>query len=1063
MEGFVYGGLDHYVNAFNAIAMMMGNSVIDSLIRLVMLIGLVMVIVSAAFSLNLKETVMWFAGALLIMAVVLVPRTTVIIHDRLSVGAPVAVDNVPMAVGLVFSLSSTIGDAATQLTETVFPHPEAAQYSQTGLIYGSRVLRETTMLRWPDQYFAANMDSYVVRCVMHDLHTHHYSMHDLGTAPDLFDFITVSPHGGLATQWIGPDGTRETIGCVQAANQLRAGREAMADRAANRFGRVVHPDLAGPLAETTIRVNVEGAHAFIMDQSRTAADVFIQAMTINSVRDAQLSAAAESGVDISAYSMTRAEQQSRTQNFMSAEMAHKWIPLLRVVLEIIFYSMFPLMAPFFLLPKFGPQLLKKYFSGFLILQAWGPLFVILNGIMMHHIAEASRAAGYDANEGYAGVTLASMDGVAGINGDLASIAGWMTMMIPVMATMLAFGVDRLAMQSNSLLNSVSGAAQQAAADQTVGNMNLGTTAFDTHRFNQTFGNQHGTSGDVNMGHWNVVGRGGVRTAHHEDGGVYSDMSGGVSRTPFGFQNRQAWGQTARTMASDAQSQSESYSQSAALNTAQALDAIHTRAANSSNDLSGVINVNRAQGARSVEDLSRADSIIRDAAQRAGQTSTAGSGASLSLGAEAQAGVRGSAGMELLGSGGAAFFQAVMRASGEHQWSASDSQAREVYESLSESQREELSQIYSRVSEAHQRGDISFSQAGQTSEGHSINEAFRMAHSQNEQAGRMSEVSQRFERMAEQMESSEHSYSMPSDDVFLNWMNGREGVNGRAIGSHDDVMALFHQDRAAFGNYADSFMREQVAQEAGLAPQELGIGGDMARAGHMMDSGFGGMGAIEGGRDRIEGAINEGINPERIDPNWESAGYENLPLAPDGGVGWSGPNPGESVSIAHETGLTASTEAPEMPAPIQSSREGSRDMGGWGNDDQSSASGGAFRGWSDDEISMGIRVHENGHAGSDGWDPQNRYGRVDVQDLYAEQERRAELSSTGVSGEAGGGGGNRPGDLIDAQAGRRTGVNWGGSGGGPRLATPADNRAPPGSVDVDDERFTLPPTMRVPRN
>jgi conjugal transfer mating pair stabilization protein TraG len=1063
MEGFVYGGLDHYVNAFNAIAMMMGNSVIDSLIRLVMLIGLVMVIVSAAFSLNLKETVMWFAGALLIMAVILVPRTTIIIHDRLSVGAPVAVDNVPMAVGLVFSLSSTIGDAATQLTETVFPHPEAAQYSQTGLIYGSRVLRETTMLRWPDQYFAANMDSYVVRCVMHDLHTHHYSMHDLGTAPDLFDFITVSPHGGLATQWISPDGTRETIGCVQAANQLRAGREAMADQAANRFGRVVHPDLAGPLAETTIRVNVEGAHAFIMDQSRTAADVFIQAMTINSVRDAQLSAAAESGVDISAYSMTRAEQQSRTQNFMSAEMAHKWIPLLRVVLEIIFYSMFPLMAPFFLLPKFGPQLLKKYFSGFLILQAWGPLFVILNGIMMHHIAEASRAAGYDANEGYAGVTLASMDGVAGINGDLASIAGWMTMMIPVMATMLAFGVDRLAMQSNSLLNSVSGAAQQAAADQTVGNMNLGTTAFDTHRFNQTFGNQHGTSGDVNMGHWNVVGRGGVRTAHHEDGGVYSDMSGGVSRTPFGFQNRQAWGQTARTMASDAQYQSESYSQSAAVNTAQALDAIYSRAANSSNDLSGAINVNRAEGERTVEDLSRGNSIITQAAERAGVSAQDASSASRGVTALGEAGVRGSAGFKLLGNGGGAFMTALVRGTAGAEWSEMNSQERAVFNELSQSERQELSQIFSRVSEAHRRGDISFSQAEQTSEGHSINEAFRMAHTQNEQAGRMSEVSQRFERMAEQMESSEHSYSMPSDDVFLNWMNGREGVNGRAIGSHDDVMALFHQDRAAFGNYADAFMREQVAQEAGLAPQELGIGGDMARATQIMDSGFGGMGAIEGGRDRIEGAINEGINPERIDPHWESAGYQNLPLVPDGGVSWSGVNPGDAVSTAHETGLTGSSEGPNMPEHIRSDPAGARERGGRENDDQRTGSGSPYGGWSDQELNYGIRIHELGHAGSDSWDPQHRYGDANLQELYAERERREAVNLTAGSGDAGLGGGSNPGDLIDAQAGRRSGVNWGGSGGGARQTTPADNRAPPGSVDVDDERFTLPPTMRVPRN
>ena len=103
-----------------------------------------------------------------------------------------------------------------------------------------------------------------------------------------------------------------------------------------------------------------------------------------------------------------------------------------------------------------------------------------------------------------------------------------------------------------------------------------------------------------------------------------------------------FGQTARTMASDAQYQSESYSQSAAVNTAQALDAIYSRAANSSNDLSGAINVNRAEGERTVEDLSRGNSIITQAAERAGVSAQDASSASRGVTALGEAGVRGSA-------------------------------------------------------------------------------------------------------------------------------------------------------------------------------------------------------------------------------------------------------------------------------------------------------------------------------------------------------------------------------------------------------------------------------------
>ena len=80
---------------------------------------------------------------------------------------------------------------------------------------------------------------------------------------------------------------------------------------------------------------------------------------------------------------------------LSARLSQKWVPILKMVLEILFYSMFPILAPFFFLPGMGIQLIKQYLTGFLILQAWGPLYVVLNKIMMHAAIISSQAAAVD--------------------------------------------------------------------------------------------------------------------------------------------------------------------------------------------------------------------------------------------------------------------------------------------------------------------------------------------------------------------------------------------------------------------------------------------------------------------------------------------------------------------------------------------------------------------------------------------------------------------------------------------------------------------------------------------
>jgi conjugal transfer mating pair stabilization protein TraG len=43
--------------------------------------------------------------------------------------------------------------------------------------------------------------------------------------------------------------------------------------------------------------------------------------------------------------------------------AMKWVPILNVVLTVVFYAMFPVIFPLFLMPKTGPLALRGYVTG----------------------------------------------------------------------------------------------------------------------------------------------------------------------------------------------------------------------------------------------------------------------------------------------------------------------------------------------------------------------------------------------------------------------------------------------------------------------------------------------------------------------------------------------------------------------------------------------------------------------------------------------------------------------------------------------------------------------------
>src|SRR3546814_16198175 len=110
----------------------------------------------------------------------------------------------------------------------------------------------------------------------------------------------------------------------------------------------------------------------------------------------------------------------------------KWVPILNVVLTVVFYALFPVLFPLFLMPRTGPIALRGYVTGFFYLAAWGPLFVILHMILMFKGAGDVAAAG-----GSTGLSLATFAGMRDVNSDIGILAGYLAASIPFLAVGVA--------------------------------------------------------------------------------------------------------------------------------------------------------------------------------------------------------------------------------------------------------------------------------------------------------------------------------------------------------------------------------------------------------------------------------------------------------------------------------------------------------------------------------------------------------------------------------------------------------------------------------------------------
>ncbi|WP_267381454.1 MULTISPECIES: conjugal transfer protein TraG N-terminal domain-containing protein [unclassified Sphingomonas] len=532
VEVYTIGGGEYIVNVFNAVAAWTGGGGYKGLIQVVMILGLIYSLLVVAFTLNVRAWLNWFIGSTAIYLCLMVPTVDVKVTDRINPSlAPATVANVPLGLGVIASFTSQVGDWLTRTAETVFTMPSQLSYSTNGMIYGARLFDQTRNFQIRDAEFATNLQAYLKNCTFGDILLHQKSLTDLAASKDLWTDLGPGSQA-RAQPWVQRDGSgvsSSIVVCRNAYSMLSGQWSSMIEANTPFWAKATYPKLSTAEAVAKLKQDLPIANTAFTSASSEYVTTMRQNTAINAfmqARDAMAGSDGQAAIDT--FATTRADIQSRNTYNSIAQQAMSWVPILNVVLTVVFYAMFPVIFPLFLMPQTGPGALKGYIAGFFYLASWGPLYVILHMICM------SRATAAAQGVASGGVTLGTFAGIGAVNAETATIAGFMLMSVPFIAGGLAKGALSISGQATSILAPAQNAAEAAAVEQTTGNYSYGNTSFANSTSNMRQSSQWSDAPIMTTGFGGLTQYqdNGAAVSNFGNGHNVFDTSRAISNIPF---------------------------------------------------------------------------------------------------------------------------------------------------------------------------------------------------------------------------------------------------------------------------------------------------------------------------------------------------------------------------------------------------------------------------------------------------------------------------------------------------------------------------------------------------
>ncbi|PIJ50975.1 conjugal transfer protein TraG [Erwinia sp. OLMDLW33] len=518
----IFGG-DMWRQVFNGVVTILGASTFETLLRIVGLFGVLGVVVSFIKSRNPMVFLHWLAVFMIITSALLAPKRSVQIIDITDSAGVYEVDNVPLGLAVIAGLTTGAGFGVAQLYDYALSRPDSLTYTKSGMLFGSQIVAQSSDFRTQNPQLAQILTDYVENCVIGDILLNgKYTIAELLNSTDPLTLITSNP-SPLRGLYQTTSAGREFVTCVQAATtiktlmgqDIRIGGTSWHDLATRVFGSKVNVDalLGNAMNES---------YGFFYKGGQSAAQLMRNNVTNAAVRDGWKGFAARSSDTANLVNL--ATESSLTKQRLSwaagGTIAARTLPMFQSLMMLILIALFPLVVALALVNHniFGLNSLKLYACGFLYFQMWPVMFAVLNSLATFYLQTKT---------GSTDLVLANADRVALQHSDVANIAGYLSISIPIMSFFLTKGAASVASQAV-------GGALSSAAFTTGGQASTtadGNWSFNNMSMDNVSANKFDTNLMQRQGQQSHQLEGGSMRTQTSDGHNVYDTSGAISTLP----------------------------------------------------------------------------------------------------------------------------------------------------------------------------------------------------------------------------------------------------------------------------------------------------------------------------------------------------------------------------------------------------------------------------------------------------------------------------------------------------------------------------------------------------
>lgn len=477
-----YGNGQFIGEVLNSVAILAGGGDLNGLLRLGLVTGLLVAVLSIMFQRTFNAA--WFFAAVIVYLSLFGVKVDVAINDKLDPSANKVIGSVPAGVGIFASVTSRIGDALTRIMESTFTIPGPLQYANNGYLQGADLMRRSTSFIIPEPNLRRSFVDFIRNCTFYDILDGSVSEKKLLESSNLLN--------DLAT-----DSTRysqiyvsDSCGEVEGLPDLMLCRDAY-PRIQNCIS-TYYPQWLTTLEDSlfgtttgTLEGIVEVAYSDLSQLSFSAKDIVIQNALINVFGDAFKAQAAATGADATllAIAVSEAEAQQKSAFVVMGEMAKKTLPVIRGLLQGIMYGIFPIVLFLMMTPLIN-RIFPAYLTILLWLEFWNPIYAIVN--LFANLSMERLLPGVVGGQ----LSIITNPALAHETQTAVAVAGLATLIVPFISYFIVSQSSQAIVGAlQQLLGPATGIAQGAGASTALGNVTLGSSSIGVSSFNNINANK----------------------------------------------------------------------------------------------------------------------------------------------------------------------------------------------------------------------------------------------------------------------------------------------------------------------------------------------------------------------------------------------------------------------------------------------------------------------------------------------------------------------------------------------------------------------------------------------